>query len=68
MHKLLTLVGSLIGWVGVIVCLIAGLARVSGLFYLSGYQSTTVFGVGVALMVFACLAKLEALSMQQKPN
>lgn len=61
MYKNLALVGSISGMLGAFICLIAGLARVGGYYYLVGYQSTTVFNVGVGLMVFACLVKLESL-------
>jgi hypothetical protein len=62
MHKLLELTGSIAGVSGVLVCAISGLSRVAGLYYLAGYESTTLFIVGTGLMVFACLAKLEAQS------
>jgi hypothetical protein len=65
MHKLLELTGSIAGGLGVLLCAISGLARVTGLYYLAGYQSTTIFSVGTGLMVFACLAKLQALLAQQ---
>ena len=65
MHKLLELTGSIAGVLGVLVCAISGLSRVAGLYYLAGYQSTTIFSVGTGLMVFACLAKLQALLAQQ---
>ena len=61
MHKLLLLIGSIVGGLGALVCAIAGLARMSGFYHLAGYESTTLFGVGTGLMVFACLVKLEAL-------
>ena len=65
MQRLLNLTGSIAGVLGMLLCAISGLARASGLFYLAGYQSTTLFMVGTGVMVFACLAKLEALSAQQ---
>ena len=61
MYKYLTLAGSLSGILGTLICFIAGLARVADYYYLAGYQSTTVFNVGVGMMVFACLVKLETL-------
>jgi hypothetical protein len=62
MYKYLALAGFISGIVGMLVCLIAGLARVAGTYYLAGYQSTTVFNMGVGLMVFACLVRLETMS------
>ena len=64
MYKNLALAGSVAGIVGALICLIAGLARVAGYYYLADYQSTTMFNGGVGLMVFACLVKLENLSNQ----
>ncbi len=59
MYKHLALVGSFAGILGVIICLTSGLARIAGYYYLANYQSTTVFNMGIGLMVFACLVKLE---------
>lgn len=61
MQPILRLAGSITGIAGIALCLIAGLARVSGEYYLLGYETTTLFTVGTGLMVFACLAKLECL-------
>ena len=61
MNKYLGLPGSIAGIVGALICLTSGFARVMGYHYIAGYQSTTLFNVGVGLMVFACLLKLEAL-------
>jgi hypothetical protein len=65
MNKNLALAGSISGIFGAVICFIAGLARIAGFYYLAGYQSTTVFNVGMGLMVFACLVKLETLSPRQ---
>lgn len=62
MYKHLALAGSLSGILGMLTCLISGLARVAGYYYLADYQSTTVFNMGVGLMVFACLVRLETIS------
>ena len=65
MHQLLTLTGSIAAISGILVCAISGLARVSGVYYLAGYEATTIFTVGTGLMVFACLVKLELLASRQ---
>jgi hypothetical protein len=65
MNKTLTLAGSFAGSAGAFICLIAGLSRVTGFYYLAGYQSTTIFMAGIGLMVFGCLVKLESLANQQ---
>tara|TARA_R110002072_G_scaffold84388_24_gene191485 strand:- start:15865 stop:16068 length:204 start_codon:yes stop_codon:yes gene_type:complete len=61
MYKNLVLAGSIAGILGVLTCFTAGLARFAGYYYVAGFQSTTLFNVGVGLMVFACLVKLETL-------
>ncbi len=67
MYKNLVLAGSISGILGAFTCFIAGLGRIAGYYYLAGYQSTTIFNVGVGLMIFACLIKLETLQ-PQKPE
>lgn len=66
MHKNVVLLGSAAGLLGVIVCAVAGLSRVAGYHYLMGYQSTTLFNVGVGLMVLGCLVKLEELAARSR--
>lgn len=66
MNKNLVLLGSTAGLMGVAVCAVAGLARVSGFYYILGYQSTTLFNVGVGLMVLGCLLKLEELAARTR--
>lgn len=65
MSNLLRLVSFLTGYLGAAVCTASGLARIAGMFYIAGYQSTTLFSAGVALMVFACMLKLDALLANQ---
>ncbi|CAA0123453.1 Uncharacterised protein [Halioglobus japonicus] len=67
MYKNLVLAGSIAGILGALTCLITGLARMAGFYYLAGYQSTTLFTAGIGLMVFACLIKLENLQ-SSKPQ
>jgi len=61
MLKNFALAGRISGVVGALICLVAGLTRVAGMFYVAGFQSTTLFNVGIGLMVFACMLRLEAL-------
>ena len=65
MQQLLTLTGTIAAVFGILLCTIAGLARASGVYYLAGYQATTIFAVGTGVMVFACLVKLEVMSARQ---
>ena len=61
MNQILTWAGHVGGALGSLLCLVAGLARISGSFYVADYAATTLFLVGVGLMVFACMVKLEVL-------
>ena len=47
--------------VGIVLGLLAGGFRVMGNYYLAGFEAMTVFNVGVGLMVFSALVKLELL-------
>ena len=68
MQKVLALIGSITGIAGVLVCLIAGLARVGGFYYVWGYEATTLFSAGTGLMIFACLARLEEIRAASRDN
>ncbi len=62
MNQLMSYAGHAAGVLGALICLVAGLARISGSFYFANFEATTLFMVGVGLMVFACMVKLELLS------
>lgn len=47
--------------VGALVCLVAGVARLTGHSYLLGFESMTLFTGGMALMLFGALLKLESV-------
>lgn len=56
------------GWIaniatilGILLCVVAGIARVSGSYYFLGYESMTIFLAGAGIMLVACLAKLYQL-------
>ncbi|MFT4517675.1 MAG: hypothetical protein ACI9JM_000052 [Halioglobus sp.] len=65
MNKTLAMAGSISGTAGAVVCLVSGGSRIAGLHYLAGFQSTTLFMAGIALMVFACMIKLDQLPSGQ---
>lgn len=60
MNSILTKIGSLAGYLGALLCLSTGMLRITGSHYVAGYQSTTLFTAGMAMMVFAIFLKLEA--------
>lgn len=59
MKQTLSAVGSVVGWSGVLLCLIAGGAKAFGSFYILDYETMTIFTVGIGLIATGCLAKLE---------
>lgn len=61
MKALLGLSGHIAAAVGALACLVGGVARLAGHYYLGGFQDMSLFMGGIGLMVFACLAKLYAL-------
>ncbi len=50
--------GATLGAIGALACLLAGVARVTGAFWIGDFQVMTVFDVGVGLMVAGCLLLL----------
>ena len=62
MNQLFTLLANIVGIFGILVCLVSGLTRITGNFYLFGYEAMTLFMGGTALMVMACLLKLHQLT------
>lgn len=62
MNKLIEIVGNVAALLGVLACLVSGVARLSQSWYVGGFQTMVLFIVGIGLMVMGCLAKLHALS------
>jgi hypothetical protein len=60
MANLVGWLGSVVGVIGLAVCLVAGLARLTGHFTLGGFEAMTLFNAGVGLMVAGCLGRLHA--------
>lgn len=60
MQKMLSGLGSVLGALGAMRCLAAGVARLAGHFHLGGFEAMTLFQGGVGLMVAGCLARLHA--------
>ena len=61
MGRIIELVGNVSAIAGVLLAFGSGLARVLGLYLVSGYTTMTLFQVGTGLMVLACLCKLEVM-------
>ncbi len=61
MERLYAVIGNLAALAGLALCLVAGVARLAGSYYVGGYEAMTLLLGGMAIMVFACLAKLQQL-------
>jgi len=62
--NLLKIASDVVAVLAVLICLVAGLVRISGSYYLAGYEVLTLFNAGMAVMVFACLLKLKLLQLK----
>ncbi len=62
MQTTLTWLGRLAGIAGALMCLVGGLVRLSGSYWLGGFQTGTLLQAGSALMTFACLCFLALLA------
>jgi hypothetical protein len=61
MERVITILGNLAALVGILFCLVSGVARATGSFHIVGYAAITLFQLGTGLMVLACLCKLEII-------
>lgn len=61
MDKLIEMAGNISAVFGILICMVSGLTRVTGSFYVMGYESMTLFIGGMGLMLVGCLAKLQKL-------
>ena len=66
LERLISLTGNLVAVIGLVLCLGAGVVRLSGNFHLFGYSAMTIFMAGTGLMVLACLAKVELLLLRRR--
>ena len=62
MINIIRIVGDVAAVSGVALCFVAGLARLAHTYSIGGISTPTLFILGIALMVFACLAKLHMLN------
>lgn len=70
METSLLWIGRLAGLVGVLLSLIAVGARLTGAFWIGGFQAGTLLQAGIAAMILGCLAHLVVLTARltgQKP-
>ncbi|MDS4042661.1 MAG: hypothetical protein RKP20_15990 [Candidatus Competibacter sp.] len=64
METLLLWIGRLAGLAGVAITLIAIGARLTGAFWIGGFQAGTLLQAGMAAMILACLAHLVVLTLR----
>lgn len=62
--NLLKIASDVVAVLAILICLAAGLVRLSGSYYLAGYEVLTLFNAGMAVMIFACLLKLKLLQLK----
>ncbi len=61
MNALLLTVGRLAGAAGVVMTLVAVVVRVTGHYWVAGYQTGTILLGGMAMMLIGCLSLLAVL-------
>lgn len=61
MDRVLRIVGNVLAVLGVLICLLSGLARLAGGYHLLGFETMTLYIGGIGIMVMACLAKLQRI-------
>jgi hypothetical protein len=67
MTPLLDRAGTALALAGLLVCGIAAITRLGGVFYLAGFELGVLFNAGVALLVLAVLAKVQVLVSRSGP-
>ena len=67
MVRLLLWLGRAAGGAGALVCLVAGAFRLTGNYWLGGFQLGTLLLAGVAMMTLGCLCLLAVLTERAQP-
>ena len=58
MEKLMTKLGYISAIIGFLLCAIAAVLRLTGLYTILTFEAITLLQAGIALMVFACMIRL----------
>lgn len=61
-NELLMWLGRAAGWGGLLLCLGAGALRLTGQYWLAGFQVITLLQAGMAAMIAGCFFLLTALT------
>jgi hypothetical protein len=67
MHAVLIWIARLTGIAGLLVMALAAFARLSGDYWMGGFQVGTILQVGMAVTLVACLGYIAALVEQARP-
>ncbi len=67
MYRLIEITGIVSGIVGLLVCLVSGVLRLSGIWVFHGFDLMTLFVAGIGLMVAACFLKLQVAGSERRP-
>ena len=62
MDKIIALGGNVAGFAGVLLTIVAGVARVTGHYHLAGFETMTLFVGGMGLTLIGSFAKLHILT------
>jgi hypothetical protein len=68
MNSLLMLGGRLAGFAGLLVCIVAFGVRLTGVYFLGGFQLGTLLLAGIAAMIAGCFFLLLALTAGAKSS
>jgi hypothetical protein len=55
-------------WAVLLLCIVAGAARLSGQYYMGNYQLTTLLQAGIAAVVMGCFFLLLALTARERKD
>lgn len=58
--------GNAAAILGLLLCAVSGILRMFGMFYVVGFETITLFNAGTTLLIVACVAKLQYLSLQTR--
>jgi hypothetical protein len=62
MQNTLRQIGSLAGLIGLLICLFAGVLRLSGMHWLMGFETVTLLQIGIGGMTLGCFLLLLVLT------
>jgi hypothetical protein len=68
MEQILLAIGGAAGALGLLMCTLAVVVRLSGRFWIGGMQSGSVLQAGIAAMTAGCLIYLFVLTRRSKPG